>query len=207
VPPHILWTRSLYQGWTTLRLVRLQLESGDVIDREVEDHGNAVAVLTFVGASHRSSGPHLAGSGLPQHRTHGALGVPGGFDGGSRPGRDRAPRGLRRGRPAVARTRARRAGLDLAGNFHGDDGSMDLYLAPYSGADREHAGGGLASEHEHIEVTELSLDHLYAHRVCIARMIAGLRPRSFSTGLQQRRRALRFPDERHWRLLRTGESS
>ena len=53
-----------------------------------------------------------------------------------------------------------------------------VYFAPNSGADREHAGGGLASEHEHIEVTELSLDHLYAHRVCIAGMIAGLRPKS-----------------------------
>ena len=37
-----------------------------------------------------------------------------------------------------------------------------MYLAPYSGADCEHAGGGLASEHEHIEVTELSLDHLWS---------------------------------------------
>jgi nudix-type nucleoside diphosphatase (YffH/AdpP family) len=39
---------------------------------------------------------------------------------------------------------------------------MDIYLAPYSGAHREHAGGGLASEHEHIEVTELSLDRLWS---------------------------------------------
>jgi hypothetical protein len=39
---------------------------------------------------------------------------------------------------------------------------MDIYLAPYSGADREHAGGGLASEHEHIEVTELGLDRLWS---------------------------------------------
>jgi hypothetical protein len=37
---------------------------------------------------------------------------------------------------------------------------MDIYLAPYSGADREHASGGLASEHEHIDVTELGLDRL-----------------------------------------------
>jgi hypothetical protein len=47
VPPHILSTRSLYDGWTTLRLVQLRLESGEVIQREVEDHGNAVAVLPF----------------------------------------------------------------------------------------------------------------------------------------------------------------
>jgi hypothetical protein len=27
---------------------------------------------------------------------------------------------------------------------------MDLYLAPYSAADRTHVGGGLATEHEYI---------------------------------------------------------
>jgi hypothetical protein len=35
---------------------------------------------------------------------------------------------------------------------------MDLYLAPYSAADRVNAGGGIASEHEAIEVAELGLD-------------------------------------------------
>jgi hypothetical protein len=47
VPPHILSTHSLYDGWTTLRSVQLRLESGEIIQREVEDHGNAVAVLPF----------------------------------------------------------------------------------------------------------------------------------------------------------------
>jgi hypothetical protein len=37
---------------------------------------------------------------------------------------------------------------------------MDLYLAPYSAADRVHAG--LASESEHLEFTELSLDTLWS---------------------------------------------
>jgi nudix-type nucleoside diphosphatase (YffH/AdpP family) len=39
---------------------------------------------------------------------------------------------------------------------------MDLYLAPYSSADRVNTGGGLATEHEHIEVAELRLDALWA---------------------------------------------
>ena len=38
---------------------------------------------------------------------------------------------------------------------------MDLYLAPYSAADRVNAGGGIASEHEAIEVTELGLDAVW----------------------------------------------
>ena len=39
---------------------------------------------------------------------------------------------------------------------------MDLYLAPYSAADRVNAGGGIASEHEAIEVAELGLDVVWA---------------------------------------------
>jgi len=39
---------------------------------------------------------------------------------------------------------------------------MDLYLAPYSEGDRVDGGGGLASEQEPIEVTELSLDRLWS---------------------------------------------
>jgi hypothetical protein len=47
--PQILSTRSLYEGWTSLRCVRVRvrLRSGEVVDREVEDHGNAVAVLPY----------------------------------------------------------------------------------------------------------------------------------------------------------------
>ena len=45
--PQILSTRSLYDGWTSLRLVRVRLDSGEVVNREVEDHGDAVAVLPY----------------------------------------------------------------------------------------------------------------------------------------------------------------
>jgi nudix-type nucleoside diphosphatase (YffH/AdpP family) len=45
--PQILSTRTLYEGWTSLRLVRVRLDSGEVVNREVEDHGNAVAVLPY----------------------------------------------------------------------------------------------------------------------------------------------------------------
>ncbi len=39
---------------------------------------------------------------------------------------------------------------------------MDLFLAPYRAADREGAGGGLAEEHESIEVVEVALSDLAA---------------------------------------------
>src|SRR5260370_17635090 len=38
---------------------------------------------------------------------------------------------------------------------------MDLYLAPYSVADRVSAGGGLASEHEAISVLEMPIPELW----------------------------------------------
>jgi hypothetical protein len=39
---------------------------------------------------------------------------------------------------------------------------MDLFLAEYSAADRVTAGGGLADEHEEIEVIEMPLRDLAA---------------------------------------------
>ncbi len=37
---------------------------------------------------------------------------------------------------------------------------LHLFLAPYTAADRIGEGGGLAEEHEEIEVLEISLDEL-----------------------------------------------
>ncbi len=36
-----------YKGWTTLSVARIRLPSGQIIQREGEDHGAAVAVLAY----------------------------------------------------------------------------------------------------------------------------------------------------------------
>ena len=158
--PQILSTRSLYEGWTSLRLVRVRLDSGEVVDREVEDHGDAVAVLPYD----------------PVRRTLMLVRIV------------RTPALLRAGRAALLECpaglldeadpaeAARREAKEEVGLALGDvehvgrvwtspgisAEQMDLYLAPYSAADRVDTGGGIASEHEAIEVAEVGLDVVWA---------------------------------------------
>jgi nudix-type nucleoside diphosphatase (YffH/AdpP family) len=154
--PQILSTRSLYDGWTTLRLVRVLLDSGEVVNREVEDHGDAVAVLPYdpvrrmVMLVRILRTPALLRAGRVT-----LLECPAGL--------------LEEADPAAAARREASEEVGLAlhdmehvGRVWTSPGisaeQMDLYLAPYSAADRVNVGGGIASEHEAIEVTELGLD-------------------------------------------------
>jgi nudix-type nucleoside diphosphatase (YffH/AdpP family) len=43
----IAGTKTLHRGWTSLYQITLRLPGGKVLRREVEDHGNAVAVLPY----------------------------------------------------------------------------------------------------------------------------------------------------------------
>jgi nudix-type nucleoside diphosphatase (YffH/AdpP family) len=160
VPPQILSTRTLYEGWTSLRLVRVRLSSGEVVHREVEDHGDAVAVLPYdpvrrtVMLVRILRTPALVRAGRAA-----LLECPAGL--------------LDEADPAEA---ARREAQEEVGLALGEvehvarvwtspgisAEQMDLYLAPYSAADRVSAGGGIAGEHEAIEVAELDLDDLWA---------------------------------------------
>jgi nudix-type nucleoside diphosphatase (YffH/AdpP family) len=154
--PEILSTRSLYEGWTSLRCVRVRLRSGEVVDREVEDHGNAVAVLPYDPVRRTVMLVRIL-------RTPALL----------RAGRStllECPAGLlEEADPAEAARReaCEEVGLELrevehVGRVWTSPGisteQMDLYLAPYSTADRVNTGGGIPSEHEAIEVAELGLD-------------------------------------------------
>ncbi len=158
--PQILSTRSLYDGWTSLRLVRVRLDSGEVVDREVEDHGDAVAVLPYdpvrrmVMLVRILRTPALLRAGRAT-----LLECPAGL--------------LEEADPAAAARREASEEVGLAldevehvGRVWTSPGisaeQMDLYLAPYSAADRVNAGGGIASEHEAIEVAELGLDAAWA---------------------------------------------
>jgi nudix-type nucleoside diphosphatase (YffH/AdpP family) len=158
--PEILSTRTLYEGWTSLRLVRVRLDSGEVVNREVEDHGDAVAVLPYDPVRRTVMLVRIL-------RTPALLRA------------DRAtllecPAGLlEEDDPAAAARReaSEEVGLALGNVEHvgrvwtspGISAErMDLYLAAYSAADRVNAGGGVASEHEAIEVAELGLDVVWA---------------------------------------------
>ena len=154
--PQILSTRSLYDGWTSLRLVRVRLDSGEVVNREVEDHGDAVAVLPYDPVRRMAMLIRIMRAPALLRAGRAAL-----FE---------CPAGLLdEADPAEAARREAEEEVGLAlhdmehvGRVWTSPGisaeQMDLYLAPYSAADRVNAGGGIASEHEAIEVTELRLD-------------------------------------------------
>ena len=157
--PQILSTRSLYDGWTSLRLVRVRLDSGEVVNREVEDHGDAVAVLPYDPVRRMAMLIRIMRAPALLRAGRAAL-----FE---------CPAGLLdEADPAEAARREAEEEVGLAlhdmehvGRVWTSPGisaeQMDLYLAPYSAADRVNAGGGIASEHEAIEVTELGLDAVW----------------------------------------------
>ena len=159
MPPEILSTLDLHDGWTKLRLVRVRLDTGDVVQREVEDHGNAVAVLPYDPIRRTALLVRVM-------RTPALLTA-------ARATLLECPAGLvEEDDPAeTARREAHEEvglkvrDLEHAGRVWTSPGIstevMDLYLAPYGVADRTDPGGGLASEHENLEVVELSLDALW----------------------------------------------
>jgi nudix-type nucleoside diphosphatase (YffH/AdpP family) len=160
VPPYILSTREVYRGWTTIRQVKVRLDTGDAVVREVEDHGNAAAVLPF--DAERRTAILIRILRVAAFLTTGQVKLL------------ECPAGLVE--EANSADTARREAyeevgvvlheIEHAGRVWTAPGisseMMDLYLAPYSAADRIHVGGGLPTEHEQIDVVELGLDELWS---------------------------------------------
>jgi nudix-type nucleoside diphosphatase (YffH/AdpP family) len=156
----IIRTDTVFEGFSRLMVATVELPDGATIRREIEDHGRAVCVLPYD----------------PKRRT--AILVR----------QFRAPVTFVDGREhlleAVAgtvedesldacayREAMEEAGLKLHALEHLaaawtmpgiSTELMDLYLAPYSEADRVGLGGGVEDEHEGITVIELPLAELAA---------------------------------------------
>lgn len=149
----------VYSGWGRFLLLEVELGDGRIVERQIEDHGEAAAVLPFdadrrVGLVCRQPriGPLYAG--FEPHLVEVAAGM---LDPGEAPA-SAAMReafeelGVRLGAvesvvaawsmPAVSSER------------------IHLFLAPYRAADRVAAGGGVAGEGEEIEVLERPLKAL-----------------------------------------------
>lgn len=150
----ILDKQTVYQGWMRILRVKAQIDS-DEVEREVEDHGRAVAVLPYdaergvVLLARQVRVPVLL-CGHPSTLLEVAAGMV---------EHDHA-------RQTVLREAGEELGLNLkslehvAGAWASPGVStefLDLYLAPYSLADRISPGGGLASEHEKISVVEMQI--------------------------------------------------
>ena len=158
MPHQILKVQPLYEGWGRYLKLTIRLPDGDTVEREMEDHGSAVVVLPYDPERRVATLVRLFRA-PPFH----VAGVPKMLE---------APAGiLEEDDPAAC---ARREAMEEVGLELGalepigalwtmpgiSTERMHFYLASYTSAQRKAAGGGLAEEHEHIEVTEMPLAEL-----------------------------------------------
>jgi nudix-type nucleoside diphosphatase (YffH/AdpP family) len=159
VAAEIAGSTVLYEGWTKLLGVRVRLEGGEEVRREVEDHGRAVAVLPYdprrrtVVLVRLLRVPVLLAGGAPEL----VEAIAGMVD-------DEDPADAAR-READEEAGLRLGALEPVGSVWTSPGvsteRMDLFLAAYSEQDRVGPGGGNASEHENITVLEVPLDEAW----------------------------------------------
>ena len=156
--PRILSLRTVHDGWGRLLVARVRLGNGSDIDREVEDHGIAVAVLPYDAERGEAllvrqlRTPALVAAGLAT-----MLEAPAGRLEGPDPASCAA-------REAYEECGVVLADLDPVGEAWAmpavSTERIHLFLAPYRACDRTGAGGGLAHEGEDISVEVLALDAL-----------------------------------------------
>jgi nudix-type nucleoside diphosphatase (YffH/AdpP family) len=150
-----------YAGWCKVYVATIRLPDGRTFTREIEDHGRATAMLPFdpirrtaiVIRQLRAPALYV---GRPDDLIEAIAGL---VDGGE----DIAA--------SARRECMEEAGLRLSSIEHIATAwtmpgisteRMDLFLGEYGAADRISAGGGIATEHENIEVIELPLHDLVA---------------------------------------------
>ncbi|MFT4254013.1 MAG: NUDIX hydrolase [Caulobacter sp.] len=158
--PRIVAQDLAYSGWLRLHLLTLETAEGERFKRVVEDHGSAVAVLPFDPDRKVGVVVRLTRAPLLMKDAAAVVEAPAGLiDAGEQPAE------------AARREALEETGLTLrevipAGEIWSMPGvsteHMTLFLAEYGLADRTQAGGGLAEEHEDIEVIERPLDALWA---------------------------------------------
>ena len=159
----IVKVEELFRGWARFCLVTFRLEDGTLLVRSVEDHGSSAVVLPY--------DPERRMALLVSQMRPGVA-LAGGTEG------PEPPAGIieagETGEACARREAEEETGLHLRvlepiGRFWSSPGSTtetaELFLAPYSPADRIGAGGGV-DDHEDVEVFELPLAEL-------ARLIQG----------------------------------
>ena len=149
----------IYSGWGRFLLLQVELGDGRLAQRQLEDHGEAAAVLAYdperkvaLLVRQPRAGPLYCG--FEPHLMEAAAGV---ID----PGESAAATAVREAREELG---VRLTGVEpvvAAWSMPGVSSErIHLFLAPYAATDRVAAGGGVAEEGEEIEVLELPLKTL-----------------------------------------------
>jgi nudix-type nucleoside diphosphatase (YffH/AdpP family) len=150
---------TVYKGYVTVMVATLVGDDGHEVRREVEHHGRAVAVLPYdperrTALLVKLPRAPVIWAGGPDRLTEAPAGI---VDG------ENAEAAVRR--EALEEAGVELGRLELVGAPFSSPGfsaeRIELFLAPYSAADRVEAGGGLEGEDENIVVEELPLAELW----------------------------------------------
>jgi len=156
----ILSTQVAYSRWSKMILATIRLPDGQVTKRDIEDHGEAAMVLPYdpqrrvalVIRQFRTPPCFVTGDGMVLEAAAGRL-------------EGEEPEACAR-REAMEEAGIRLAQLEPVARAWTmpalSTERVALFLAPYAAEDRIEAGGGLAEEHEEIEVREVPLGELAA---------------------------------------------
>lgn len=158
MPPELVDVDVIHDGWGKFLIASFRLDDGQVVRREIEDHGNAVGVLAYDPVNRTAilvsqfRAPLFYSTG--QQRTLEVIA------GGMRT--DDAHDCMRREAIEEAGLRLRDLEHVLTGITMPGVSTMriELFLAAYSQEDRVGAGGGVAEEREDITVVEMKLSEL-----------------------------------------------
>ena len=154
----IIDEKVLHDGWGRLLGLRIRLPDGEVIKREVEDHGNAICVLPYdperrvavLVRQFRAPVFHAAGEADLLEAPAGMLDEDDPADCARREAFEEVGLALTSLEPAGAVWTMPGISTEF----------MHLYLARYGPRDRTGAGGGVAGEHENITIVEMTLSDL-----------------------------------------------
>lgn len=158
MPIETLNVETVYKGWATYSVATFRVEDGKTVRREVADHGQAACVLAY-DPEHRTAmlvrqfrAPVFLTAGEPELLEA----VAGMIEDG-----DAADAARREAKEEVG---LRLGSVEFVTRAWTTPGSsterIDLFLAPYSAADRTGPGGGVAHEHEDVTAVELPLTEL-----------------------------------------------
>ncbi|MBV9221320.1 MAG: NUDIX hydrolase [Methylobacteriaceae bacterium] len=148
----------LHSGFSKFGIARVRLRDGTIVNREIEDHGSAAAVLPYDPVARNAVlvsqfRPPVLHAGEAAH----VLEAPAGLLG------EELPEACAR-REALEETGLELGELELVARIYSSPGisteRIHLFLAAFSPTQRLHQGGGLASEHEDLTVIELGLRDL-----------------------------------------------
>ena len=160
MPHEIIDLKTLHEGWSRLFALRIRLPDGQVMKREVEDHGTAVSVLPYDPERRVAMlvrlfrAPVFHTSGEPE-----MLEAPAGLLDEDDP----AHCARREALEEVGLTLTSLEAVGVVWTMPGiSTERMHLYLAPYGSDDRTGEGGGVVDEHENITVVEMDLAGLAA---------------------------------------------